>query len=385
MKVTAKELVNTLSRAVKDEAKNMGIVVTDENGTWLHIDTCSDSFHYTRYTLAGRDTDHGIIQCRFNEYKKLLAWMKALKVSCQDQIEVLVEQDKSVGFSLRGKKLTVKSFGMVQDYPVAPNLRMPPFEKCVLQGMTYADVAKWGKSLLACASDDSTRPYIYGIGFRKDVLMATDGHRLSLLDLPTIGVRGIDNDQDAFMIPTPAFERLIEEAALLTDKLLPTCNIYMSATTDPKVTTEKYLFVQCGNASRYIRLDAAVQPPPYDFLLSLSKNIVFTPDKASDIVDACKEVKAILNSVEPGIHMGISPSGILVTYETIDLSTENSVAGEWTGNESLSWIPKINVAYLQDAVAQFERPSISFTDKTSCIVVQEKDNPLCTYIMPMRP
>lgn len=383
MKVNAKQFITTLSRIGKDNPKRNGIVVIDEDGQKLFFDVCDDNFHWTRYTIVGSGKDNGIRSCRIMEHKKLLTWLKAVKPSCQENIDVEIEPDKTVKCSIRNKSLTVKAFGFVQDYPQAPNLRMPPFEKCILSGMSFTDFAKWGKILLASTSNDTMRPYLCGIGFRKDVLMSTDGHRLSLLDLDKIGVHGIESDDDALVIPASGFERMVEEACALKDG---TVNIYISTENASKdCSPERYVMASFGNATRYVKL-SDVTPPPYEFLTTMKHEITFAPNDVSDIAGTLNEITSIMNPTH--LHFpsfSVCDGGLRACYEEDNAFYSDTIHGSWSKPEDVvNFTIGFNPRYLLDALASFEKPTLAFSDPLSATLVHEEDSPYRHYVMPTR-
>lgn len=388
MKVNAKQFINVLSRIGKDNPKKAGIVVTDENCQWLFLDVCDDNFDWTRYTIPASGSDNGVRSCRLMEYKKLLTWLKVVKPSCEEDIQIEIEPDATVKCSLRNKSLTVKAFGAVQDYPVAPNLLMPPFKKCVLSGMSFADFAKWGKIMLVTASDDITRPYLCGIGFRKNVLMSTDGHRISILNLDKIGGHGIDDDNDAFLIPASGFSRMVEEASALKDG---TVNISMSTKTANESSPQRYVMASFGNATRYVKLSDAV-PPPYEFLDTTKPTILFTPNDVSDIMGTLNEIMSIMVLRHfPAFSM--CDDGLRASYEVSDISYSDTIHGTWQKVKDMDvddpdaikeFTIGFNPHYFSDAMVPFVKPTLYFSDALSAMLVTETDSPLCTYVMPTR-
>jgi DNA polymerase III sliding clamp (beta) subunit (PCNA family) len=382
MKVNSKQLINVLSRIGKDSPKRQGVIVTDENGQWLFFDVCDDNWDWTRYTLVGSGKDEGVRSCRVMEHKKLLTWLKAVKPACQENIDVEIEPDAKVTYSIRNKSLTVKAFGAVQDYPQAPNLRMPPFEKCILSGMSFTDFAKWGKILLASASNDTTRPYLCGVGFRKDVLMSTDGHRLSLLNLDKIGVHGIESDDDALLIPASGFERMVEEAAALKDG---TVNIWLSSLEVKDCSPERYVMASFGNATRYVKLSDAT-PPPYDFLTTMKHEITFTPNDVSDIAGTLNEITSIMNPTHRHFpSFSICDGGLRASYEEDDASYSDTIQGSWSKPEDVvEFTIGFKPRYLLDALASFEKPTLAFSDPLSATLIHEEDSPYRHYVMPTR-
>lgn len=225
-------------------------------------------------------------------------------------------------------------------------------------------------------SNDETRLYLNGIFIQetdsKLRAVATDGHRLSLLDTDfTDGNKSSQNLKNGIIIPRKGVSELKKLAESSADEML-------------KVSVDdSFLYINGNNYSLSIRLIAreypkyqAVIPTKTSFTLTANRGILF---------DAVRRIKIMSNEKSNGVRLKLLPDQITIMANHPSLGEAiETIAVDYTGKEMEIGF---NAKYLIDTLSTLEDGDISLevNNELSPIIVKSAMTPnYLGIIMPLK-
>lgn len=260
-----------------------------------------------------------------------------------------------------------------EDYPVFPTLTTEKFTK--INSNTLSEMIE---KTIYSVSTDETRYHLNGVFFEKQVrdgksyfrMVATDGHRLSLVD------RQVDSVSSGFDLPTGIIipKKGLNELKKLLDFTQGELEIAVDGAQLIVRTNQTYLYVRLieGRYPNYQqlipeKLNLLLEVPRENLLSSLKRVSLLSNQKSKGVTFSLTDGKMEITSNNP--EMGDAKEEIEIIYKG-----ENLKIG-------------FNARYVLDILSSFsdDNLSISFNDHLSPgLITPISDSNYRCIIMPMR-
>jgi len=241
--------------------------------------------------------------------------------------------DGAIFFATKGDTLEMKAKGSSRRYTLHsipgsefPNIPDPGSAKTVAAGLGEEMAAALGTVAFTVSTDD-TRLHLASLLLKSDgekmVMVATDGHRLTLATMPsTAKVRDI-------LIPRPAL-REIKAAAEDGG-----CSLRLDG----------YSLFIVGNMTTAVKLTDA-QFPPYEQVIPKDHKRIITLDRGR-FIDALRRAQ-LMSSETRGVKVAATKDGVTITSDNPDLGeVREELEAEYNGEPiAIGFNPKYVVELL---------------------------------------
>ncbi len=204
-------------------------------------------------------------------------------------------------------------------------------------------------------------------GKNKFRMVATDGHRLSVVDRPITGKTTISK---GVIVPKKGVGELRRLLGGQAEKFR-------------MILDEKHIRADFGNKTLVMRLIDG-QFPQYSQVIPKKLGKVVTLDRNS-LVQALRRVSVVTNNRTRGVKFSISPGNMEISTHNADLGeAKEELVVQYKGP---AFEIGFNAQYFVDALGVIEDESVVFQlgDEVSpCLIQSEKDPHFTHVIMPMR-
>lgn len=391
MRINSREFAGVLCRAAAEiESKSSMNALRcvrldmDGKGAKLHAIRLEGAWIATRYDVPEADVSCEAGTACF-EPGRLVKWLKAI---ADTTVEITLTGDTVVA-TAEGRKLTIPALENAgNEYP-----ELPSFERDgkLALSMRASAFVYYGRHLDQCALDDSTQPHLHGIAMDKGHLVATDGHRLVVLNA-RFEASKVDA-KASFIVPRFPWRQAIREAALADDDDL----IFIQVSEKGQRKGEEFertIRIESPGRVCVIRVRDKVDPIPWENVMprigEKDRPILAGPE----ILAAVREIRAIADRYNDGLvlrsdpvidHTGTRTSSITVAYRDNSSRAECEVVVPTS--EPFEFEPRgFNFNYLEDGLKMFGVPAIFLTGGPGdAMVIQAAPGGALTYVlMPKR-